>query len=176
MLNIFRVRWRKEARQTSMSNFYVRGVLANLITLALLLACLFAALAVARADGRYNRMLRAIARLDLLILDDWGPEPLDAEQRRDLLEIIEDRYESRSTIVTSQLPVDAWYGIIGNPTIAVAVLDRLAHNAHRIELKGESLRQQKHAPPPRVSAIRDSPPRPCRAPVAADRSPPRRRC
>jgi hypothetical protein len=74
-----------------------------------------------------------------------GPIKLDAEQRRDLLEIIEDRYESRSTIVTSQLPVDAWYGIIGNPTIAVAVLDRLAHNAHRIELKGESLRKQQHS-------------------------------
>ena len=102
-------------------------------------------------------MLRAIARLDLLILDDWGPEPLDAEQRRDLLEIIEDRYESRSTIVTSQLPVDAWYGIIGNPTIAVAVLDRLAHNAHRIELKGESLRQQKHSVSlPRISLARST--------------------
>jgi DNA replication protein DnaC len=88
-------------------------------------------------------MLRAIARLDLLILDDWGPEPLDAEQRRDLLEIVEDRYEARSIIVTSQLPVDRWYEIIGNPTIADAILDRLVHNAYRIELKGESLRKQK---------------------------------
>ncbi|MEY9136506.1 DNA replication protein DnaC [Bradyrhizobium diazoefficiens] len=70
---------------------------------------LFAALALGRADGRYTRMLRAIARLDLLILDDWGPEPLDADQRRDLLEIVEDRYEARSIIVTSQLPVDRWY-------------------------------------------------------------------
>jgi DNA replication protein DnaC len=75
---------------------------------------LFAALALGRADGRYTRMLRAIARLDLLILDDWGPEPLDADQRRDLLEIVEDRYEARSIIVTSQLPVDRWYEIIGN--------------------------------------------------------------
>ena len=88
-------------------------------------------------------MLRAIARLDLLILDDWGPEPLDADQRRDLLEIVEDRYEARSIIVTSQLPVDRWYEIIGNPTIADAILDRLVHNAYRIELKGESLRKQK---------------------------------
>ena len=80
---------------------------------------------------------------DLLILDDWGPEPLDADQRRDLLEIVEDRYESRSIIVTSQLPVDRWYEIIGNPTIADAILDRLVHNAYRIELKGESLRKQK---------------------------------
>jgi DNA replication protein DnaC len=86
-------------------------------------------------------MLRTIARLDLLILDDWGPEPLDAEQRRDLLEIVEDRYEARSIIVTSQLPVDRWYELIGNPTIADAILDRLVHNAYRIDLKGESLRK-----------------------------------
>jgi DNA replication protein DnaC len=104
---------------------------------------LFAALALARGDGRYTRMLRAIARLDLLILDDWGPEPFDADQRRDLLEIIEDRYEARSIIVTSQLPVDRWYEIIGNPTIADAILDRLVHNAYRIELKGKSLRKKK---------------------------------
>jgi len=104
---------------------------------------LFAALALARGDGRYTRMLRAIARLDLLILDDWGPEPFDADQRRDLLEIVEDRYEARSIIVTSQLPVDRWYEVIGNPTIADAILDRLVHNAYRIELKGESLRKKK---------------------------------
>ncbi len=108
---------------------------------------LFAALALGRADGRYTKMLSAIARLDLLILDDWGPEPLDADQRRDLLEIVEDRYEARSIIVTSQLPVDRWYEIIGNPTIADAILDRLVHNAYRIELKGESLRKQKQSAP-----------------------------
>lgn len=108
---------------------------------------LFAALALARADGRYARTLRSLARLDLLILDDWGPEPLDAEQRRDLLEIVEDRYEARSIIVTSQVPVDRWYEIIGNPTIADAILDRLVHNAHRIELKGESLRKKR---PPQI--------------------------
>lgn len=106
---------------------------------------LFAALALARGDGRYTKMLRAIARLDLLILDDWGPEPLDAEQRRDLLEIVEDRYEARSIIVTSQLPVDRWYELIGNPTIADAILDRLVHNAYRIDLKGESLRKTKQS-------------------------------
>jgi DNA replication protein DnaC len=108
---------------------------------------LFAALALGRGDGRYTKMLRAIARLDLLILDDWGPEPLDADQRRDLLEIVEDRYEARSIIITSQLPVDRWYEIIGNPTIADAILDRLVHNAYRIELKGESLRKQKQPAP-----------------------------
>jgi DNA replication protein DnaC len=79
---------------------------------------LFAALALARGDGRYSRMLRAIARLDLLILDDWGPEPFDADQRRDLLEIVEDRYEARSIIITSQLPVDRWYEIIGKPKLS----------------------------------------------------------
>lgn len=109
---------------------------------------LFAALALARGDGRYARMLRAIARLDLLILDDWGPEPLDPEQRRDLLEILEDRYDTRSIVVTSQVPVDRWYEIIGNPTIADAILDRLVHNAHRIDLKGESLRKKRPPEPP----------------------------
>ena len=107
---------------------------------------LFSALALARADGRYARLLRSLSRLDLLILDDWGPEPLDAAQRRDLLEIVEDRYEARSIIVTSQLPVDRWYEIIGNPTIADAILDRLIHNAYRIPLEGESLRKKR---PPR---------------------------
>ena len=93
-------------------------------------------------------MLRAIARLDLLILDDWGSEPLDPDQRRDLLEILEDRYDARSIIVTSQVPVDRCYEIIGNPTIADAILDRLVHNAHRIDLKGESLRKKRPPEPP----------------------------
>ncbi|MDX8450900.1 IS21-like element helper ATPase IstB [Mesorhizobium captivum] len=104
---------------------------------------LFATLALARGDGRYPKVLKALARTDLLILDDWGPEKLNDEQRRDLLEIIEDRYEKRSTIVTSQVPVDHWYDMIGNPTIADAILDRLVHNAYRIELSGESMRKQK---------------------------------
>jgi DNA replication protein DnaC len=104
---------------------------------------LFQALALARADGRYARTLRQIARVDLLILDDWGPEALTAEQRRDLLEIVEDRYDARSIIVTSQVPIDRWYEIIGNPTIADAILDRLVHNAYRIELSGDSLRKNK---------------------------------
>jgi DNA replication protein DnaC len=108
---------------------------------------LFQALALARADGRYTRMLRQLARLDLLILDDWGPETLNAEQRRDLLEITEDRYDSGSLIVTSQVPVDRWYEIIGDPTIADAILDRLVHNAYRIELAGESLRKRKTPEP-----------------------------
>jgi DNA replication protein DnaC len=104
---------------------------------------LFAALALARGDGRYPKLLKALARVDLLILDDWGPEKLDDERRRDLLEIVEDRYERRSTLVTSQVPIDRWYEIIGNPTIADAILDRLVHNAYRIELSGESLRRRR---------------------------------
>jgi DNA replication protein DnaC len=104
---------------------------------------LFAALALARGDGRYAATLRQIARVDLLILDDWGPEILTADQRRDMLEIVEDRHDRRSIIITSQVPVDRWYEIIGDPTIADAILDRVIHNAYRIELTGESLRKKK---------------------------------
>ncbi len=104
---------------------------------------LFAALALARGDGRYAKLLRTLARVDLLILDDWGPEQLNAEQRRDLLEIVEDRYDVHSILITSQLPVERWYEVIGNPTLADAVLDRIIHNAHRIELKGDSMRKLK---------------------------------
>ncbi len=104
---------------------------------------LFAALALARGDGRYAKLLRALARVDLLVLDDWGPEPLNAEQRRDLLEIVEDRYDARSILITSQVPIDRWYEIIGDPTLADAILDRIVHNAYRIELTGESLRKRR---------------------------------
>jgi DNA replication protein DnaC len=113
---------------------------------------LFAALALARGDGRYAKLLKALARVDLLILDDWGPEKLDDEQRRDLLEIVEGRYERRSTLVTSQVPVDRWYEIIGNPTIADDILDRLVHNAYQIELTGESLRKRRPPDPARTPA------------------------
>jgi DNA replication protein DnaC len=106
---------------------------------------LFAALALARGDGRYAKLLRQLARVDLLILDDWGPEPLLAEQQRDLLEIVEDRYNAGSLIITSQVPIDRWYEIAANPTLADAILDRIMHNSHRIELKGESLRKQRAA-------------------------------
>jgi DNA replication protein DnaC len=101
-------------------------------------------LALARGDGRYAATLRPIARVDLLILDDWGPEILTADQRRDMLEIVEDRHDRRSIIITSQVPVDRWQEIIGDPTIADAILDRLIHNAYRIELTGESLRKKKN--------------------------------
>ena len=104
---------------------------------------LFTALALARGDGRYAKLLRALSRVDLLVLDDWGPEQLSADQRRDLLEIVEDRYDARSILITSQLPLDRWYEIIGNPTLADAILDRIVHNAYRIELSGESMRKQR---------------------------------
>ena len=107
---------------------------------------LFADLALARGDGRHLRLLRTLGRVDLLILDDWGLEPLDAAARHDLLEILDDRYGRRSTIVTSQLPVDRWHQLIGDPTYADAILDRLVHNAHRLDLTGESLRRQRPQP------------------------------
>jgi DNA replication protein DnaC len=87
-------------------------------------------------------LLKTLARVELLILDDWGLATLTQDQGRDLLEIIDDRHNRGSTIVTSQLPVDHWHEVIGDPTIADAVLDRLVHNAHRLVLKGESLRKR----------------------------------
>jgi DNA replication protein DnaC len=104
---------------------------------------LFAALALARGDARYAKLLRTLARVDLLILDDWGPERFNGEQRRDLLEIIEDRYDVHSLIITSQLEVDHWYEIVGEPTLADAILDRVVHNAYKIPLTGESIRKLK---------------------------------
>ncbi len=99
-------------------------------------------LALAKADGRYGKLLATLARTDLLVLDDWGLQPLSDGHRRDLLEILEDRYGSRSTLVTSQLPVDAWHDAIGDATLADAVLDRLVHNAHRLALRAkESMRK-----------------------------------
>jgi len=102
---------------------------------------LFADLALARGDGRHARIMRSLNGPQLLILDDWGLDPLDAGARRDLYEILEERYSRRSTILTSQIPVDKWHEVIGDPTYADAILDRLVHNAHRIDLDGESLRR-----------------------------------
>lgn len=102
---------------------------------------LFMALALARGDGRYAKLLRTLARVDFLVLDDWGPQQFNAEQRRDLLEIVEDRYDARSVLITSQLRIERWYGVTGDPTLADAILDRIIHNAYRIELKGESMRK-----------------------------------
>jgi len=104
---------------------------------------LFADLALARGDGRYARVCRALFGVQLLILDDFALEPIDAQARHDLLEIVEERYGRRSTIFTSQIPVDQWHAVIGDPTYADAILDRVVHNAHRIDLEGESLRRTK---------------------------------
>jgi len=101
-------------------------------------------LALAKGDGRYATLLKAIARTDLLVLDDWGLKGFTPDQQHDLLEIIEDRHGLRSTLITSQLPVDHWHELITNPTIADAVCDRLVHNAYRIPLKGESMRKTKN--------------------------------
>lgn len=98
-------------------------------------------LAVARGDGSYGRLLAKLARVDLLVLDDWLLAPLKDPERRDLLEIVEDRYERSSTLIATQVPVAAWHEIIGDPTLADAICDRFLHRAHRIELHGRSMRQ-----------------------------------
>jgi DNA replication protein DnaC len=108
---------------------------------------LFTDLALARGDGRYARLMRSLGGVQLLILDDWGLSPLDAGARHDLLEILEARYSRHSTIITSQVPVDKWHDLIGDPTYADAILDRLVHNAHRIELAGDSLRKKRKTDP-----------------------------
>jgi DNA replication protein DnaC len=107
-------------------------------------------LAIARADGTYHRRLAALARFDLLVLDDWGLAPTNDAGLHDLLEVFDDRYERRSTVVASQLPVENWHQALADPTLADAILDRLIHNAHRIALSGESMR--KH----RAEASRDA--------------------
>lgn len=103
---------------------------------------LFAQLKMAKADGSSIKELSKIERQDLLILDDFGIEPLDQPGRASLLDIIEDRHGKRSTIITAQLPVKQWYDVIGEQTVADAIMDRIVHNAQRIELKGESLRRK----------------------------------
>ena len=99
-------------------------------------------LTIARGDGTWSKVLAQLAKTDLVILDDWGLATLNAEQRRDLLDILDDRHGLRSTIVTSQLPVKQWHEIIGDPMLADAILDRLVHNAYTINLKGESMRKK----------------------------------
>ena len=96
---------------------------------------------VGKADGTYPQLMRQLAKADLLILDDWGLAPMSAPEGRDLLDILDDRASVRSTCVTSQLPIEAWYGVFADPTVADAVLDRLVHSAHNILLKGESMRK-----------------------------------
>jgi DNA replication protein DnaC len=103
---------------------------------------LFSDLTQARGEGRLPRLLTTLERIRLLIVDDWGPEPLNAEQRRDLLEIVDDRDDRSSLLITSQVPVNRWHQVIADPTLGDAILDRILHRAHRIELKGPSLRRR----------------------------------
>ena len=100
-------------------------------------------IAITKADGRYDKTLKTLAKTQLLVIDDWGLKKFVKEQSHDLLEILEDRHNLKSTLITSQLPVDHWHEIIGDPTLADAIMDRLVHNAYRINLKGESMRKKK---------------------------------
>lgn len=102
-------------------------------------------MSIARGDGSYLKVLGKLARFDVLVLDDWGLTPMGDLERRDILEILEDRSESHSTIVTSQLPTDKWYECLGEPTVADAIMDRLIHRSHGIKLKGPTMRGRKKA-------------------------------
>ena len=106
-------------------------------------AALFRDLAIARADGSLRLLLAKLSRIDVLVVDDWAMAPLTETERRDFWEICEDRYQTRSMILTSQLPVARWHEQIGDPTVADGILDRLVHNAHRIEMKGDSMRKKR---------------------------------
>lgn len=100
-------------------------------------------LTLAKGDGRYLKLMQSLAKTNLLILDDWGLEPLSGRDRHILLELLDDRYERGSTLIASQLPVESWYEFLGDPTLADAILDRVLHSAYRIELRGESLRKRR---------------------------------
>jgi len=102
---------------------------------------IFRDLAIARGDGNYSKLLIRLAKTDLLVVDDWGLSSLTDAERRDFLEVMEDRHSIRSTVITSQYPVTKWHELIGEPTLADAILDRIVHNAHKIVLKGESMRK-----------------------------------
>ena len=108
---------------------------------------LFRELAVAHVDGSFGRLLTKLARIDILVLDDFAMAPLKDSERRDFLELCDDRYQRRSIILTSQLPLAHWHEQIGDPTLADSILDRLVHNAYRIELNGESMRKKRNRKP-----------------------------
>jgi DNA replication protein DnaC len=125
---------------------------------------LFADLDLAHGDGRFARLFRMLVKVDLLVLDDWGPDRLSPSQRRDLMEIVEDRHGRGSMLITSQLPVASWHDVIGEPTLGDAILDRIVHNAYRLELDGPSMRK--------IKASEAADPTPV-APPAADPKAPR---
>ena len=104
---------------------------------------LFQELAIAKGDGRYVKLMAGYAKTRVLVLDDWGMTCLTDEQRRDLFEVIEDRYDRASTLITSQVPINNWHEVIGDPTLADAILDRIVHNAYKINLKGDSMRKRR---------------------------------
>jgi DNA replication protein DnaC len=103
---------------------------------------MFRDLGLARADGSLRHLLARLGRIDVMVIDDWAMAPMTEAERRDFWEICEERYQRRSTILTSQLPISRWHEQIGDPTLADGILDRLVHNAHRIEMKGESMRKR----------------------------------
>jgi DNA replication protein DnaC len=107
---------------------------------------LFRDLTLARADGSLRHLLAKLGRVDVMVIDDWAMAPLTEAERRDFWEICEERYQRRSTILTSQLPITRWHEQIGDPTLADGILDRLVHNAHRIEMKGDSMRKNRGKP------------------------------
>jgi DNA replication protein DnaC len=127
---------------------------------------LFADLELAHGDGRFTKLFRMLTRVDVLILDDWGPDRLTANQRRDLMEIVEDRHGRGSILITSQLPVTTWHEVIGEPTLGDAILDRIVHNAYRLELDGPSMRKLK-------AGEASETPTPPVATIAADRKSPK---
>jgi DNA replication protein DnaC len=133
----------EKACRQGYSSFYVRA------------PRLFRNLTVAYADGSFDRVLTKLARTDVLAIDDWGLAALNDAERRHLLEVIEDRHESRSTIITSQFPVSTWHGLIGNPSMADAILDRLTSGAHRVELQGDSMRSADPRTPPGPNSVRE---------------------
>lgn len=122
----------------------------NLTVIYQRLPRLFADLELAHGDGRFPRLFRFLVKADLLILDDWGPDRLNAGQRRDLMEIVEDRNGRGSILITSQLPITAWHDVIDEPTFADAILDRLIHNAYRLELDGHSMWRTTDSPTEKV--------------------------
>lgn len=134
---------------TGVGKTYLACALANAAcrqghtALYLRLPRLFEEAAIARGDGRYPKLMASLAKVEILILDDWGLALLDDERRRDLLEIMDERYQTRSTVITSQLSVAHWHDSLGDPTLADAILDRVVHHAHQLNLAGDSLRKLK---------------------------------
>lgn len=102
---------------------------------------LLQAVATARADGSYATLIRKLQKIELLLLDDWGLSPLQVEEARDLFDILEDRNQTQSTLITSQMPINQWHNVLADPTLADAILDRLVHNAYKLELRGDSMRK-----------------------------------